>query len=32
VALTDLPKNSTGKVQKYLLREREWAGRDKGVN
>jgi fatty-acyl-CoA synthase len=21
-----LPKTSTGKVQKYLLREREWAG------
>ena len=23
-----LPKTSTGKVQKYVLREREWAGRD----
>jgi len=23
-----LPKTSTGKVQKYLLREKEWAGRD----
>jgi acyl-CoA synthetase (AMP-forming)/AMP-acid ligase II len=23
-----LPKTSTGKVQKYLLRENEWAGRD----
>jgi fatty-acyl-CoA synthase len=23
-----LPKTSTGKVQKYLLREREWAGRE----
>jgi fatty-acyl-CoA synthase len=23
-----LPKTSTGKVQKYLLRDREWAGRD----
>ncbi len=23
-----LPKTSTGKVQKYALREREWAGRD----
>jgi fatty-acyl-CoA synthase len=22
-----LPKTSTGKVQKYVLREREWAGR-----
>jgi fatty-acyl-CoA synthase len=26
-----LPKTSTGKVQKYLLREREWAGRDTRV-
>ena len=32
VEFTDLPKNSTGKVQKYLLREREWGGRDKRVN
>ena len=22
-----LPKTSTGKVQKYMLRDREWAGR-----
>jgi fatty-acyl-CoA synthase len=28
VAFGPLPKTSTGKVQKYLLREREWAGRD----
>jgi fatty-acyl-CoA synthase len=27
-----LPKTSTGKVQKYILREREWAHRDKRVN
>jgi len=27
-----LPKTSTGKVQKYVLREREWAGRFKRVN
>jgi fatty-acyl-CoA synthase len=25
--LNELPKTSTGKVQKYALREREWAGR-----
>jgi fatty-acyl-CoA synthase len=27
VELGPLPKTSTGKVQKYLLREKEWAGR-----
>ncbi|MFN8594084.1 MAG: long-chain-fatty-acid--CoA ligase [Thermomicrobiales bacterium] len=27
-----LPKTSTGKVQKYVLREREWAGTDKRIN
>jgi fatty-acyl-CoA synthase len=27
-----LPKTSTGKVQKYVLREREWGGRDKRIN
>jgi fatty-acyl-CoA synthase len=27
-----LPKTSTGKVQKMVLREREWAGREKRVN
>ena len=27
-----LPKTSTGKIQKYVLREREWAGRSKRVN
>jgi fatty-acyl-CoA synthase len=27
-----LPKTSTGKVQKVVLREREWAGREKRVN
>jgi fatty-acyl-CoA synthase len=26
-----LPKTSTGKVQKFVLREREWAGRDTRV-
>jgi len=28
----ELPKTSTGKVQKYVLREKEWAGYDKRVN
>ena len=28
----DLPKTSTGKIQKYVLREREWSGRAKRVN
>jgi fatty-acyl-CoA synthase len=27
-----LPKTSTGKIQKYLLRERVWAGRDRRIN
>jgi fatty-acyl-CoA synthase len=27
-----LPKTSTGKIQKFVLREREWAGRAKRVN
>ena len=27
-----LPKTSTGKVQKFVLREKEWAGRDSRVN
>jgi fatty-acyl-CoA synthase len=26
-----LPKTSTGKIQKFVLRQREWAGRDKQV-
>jgi fatty-acyl-CoA synthase len=28
----DLPKTSTGKIQKYVLRDREWSGRDKRIN
>jgi fatty-acyl-CoA synthase len=31
VAFGDLPKTSTGKIQKYVLREREWAGHDKRI-
>jgi fatty-acyl-CoA synthase len=27
-----LPKTSTGKVQKFVLREREWAGYDKRIH
>jgi fatty-acyl-CoA synthase len=27
-----LPKTSTGKVQKYVLRQKEWAGREKKIN
>ncbi len=32
VEFGDLPKTSTGKVQKYVLREKEWAGRKKRIN
>jgi fatty-acyl-CoA synthase len=32
VEFSDLPKTSTGKIQKYVLREREWKGRAKRVN
>jgi fatty-acyl-CoA synthase len=32
VEFTDLPKTSTGKIQKFVLRDKEWAGRDKRVN
>jgi len=28
----ELPKTSTGKIQKYVLREREWRGKTKRVN
>ncbi|QBD78793.1 acyl-CoA synthetase [Ktedonosporobacter rubrisoli] len=28
----DLPKTSTGKVQKFVLRERAWAGHEKRIN
>ena len=27
----DLPKTATGKIQKYLLREREWTGHDRRI-
>jgi fatty-acyl-CoA synthase len=32
VEFGDLPKTSTGKVQKFVLREKEWAGQEKQVN
>jgi fatty-acyl-CoA synthase len=28
----DLPKTSTGKIQKFVLRDKEWAGRAKRIN
>ncbi len=32
VVFTDLPKTSTGKIQKFVLRDAEWTGRAKRVN
>jgi fatty-acyl-CoA synthase len=32
VEFGELPKTSTGKVQKFVLREREWAGKEKRIN
>ena len=32
VEFGELPKTSTGKIQKYILREREWAGRERRIN
>jgi len=32
VEFGELPKTSTGKIQKYLLREKEWAGRESRIN
>jgi fatty-acyl-CoA synthase len=32
VEFCELPKTSTGKVQKYLLREKEWRGKEKRIN
>jgi fatty-acyl-CoA synthase len=28
----ELPKTSTGKIQKFVLRDREWSGREKRIN
>jgi len=32
VAFGELPKTSTGKVQKHILREKEWGGHDKRIH
>jgi len=32
VEFGDLPKTSTGKVQKFVLRDKEWKGRAKRIN
>lgn len=32
VEFGDLPKTSTGKVQKYMLRKKEWAGHEKRIH
>ena len=32
VEFGDLPKTSTGKVQKFVLRDREWKGKAKRIN
>jgi fatty-acyl-CoA synthase len=32
VEFAELPRTSTGKIQKYLLREREWGGRSRRIN
>ena len=32
VTFSELPKTSTGKIQKFVLRDREWAGRKRRIN
>ena len=32
VEFGDLPKTATGKIQKYVLRDREWQGRERRIN
>ena len=32
VEFGDLPRTSTGKIQKFVLREKEWGGRGRRVN
>jgi fatty-acyl-CoA synthase len=32
VEFSELPKTSTGKIQKFLLREKEWVGHDKRIH
>ncbi|MBV9311248.1 MAG: AMP-binding protein, partial [Solirubrobacterales bacterium] len=31
IEFCELPRTSTGKIQKYVLREREWEGREKAI-
>lgn len=31
IEITTLPKTSTGKIQKYVLRDREWAGKESRI-
>ena len=31
VEFTELPKTATGKIQKYVLREKEWEGRERRI-
>ena len=31
VEFGELPRTSTGKIQKFVLREREWSGREKAI-
>jgi fatty-acyl-CoA synthase len=32
ITFGDLPKTSTGKIQKFILREREWKGKERRIN
>ena len=32
VEFGDLPKTSTGKIQKFVLRDKEWGGKTKRIN
>ncbi len=32
VEFVELPKTATGKIQKYILREKEWAGHERRIN
>ncbi|MBV8084848.1 MAG: acyl-CoA synthetase, partial [Chloroflexi bacterium] len=32
VEIGELPKTSTGKIQKFILRDKEWSGREKRIN
>jgi fatty-acyl-CoA synthase len=31
IEFCELPRTSTGKIQKYVLREREWEGHEKAI-